>query len=150
MPDKELTDEWGRTVELKLSKEDEAKVTLLARAWEVDGSGVVHRLLEYFESGAGGRDADAPAVSGGAVGVHARYDGHRIDAEFDPASESVTILAGPAEGRYKSPSGAATAVLQAYNPGVAPHRNGWSFWVVDASGARLQSLRHGQASGHEV
>ncbi|MCD2463544.1 hypothetical protein MBT42_08230 [Streptomyces sp. MBT42] len=137
-------------MEFKLSKEDEAKVTLLARAWDVDGGGVVHRLLEYFESGAGGRDADAPVVSGGAVGVHARYDGHRIDAEFDPASESVTILAGPAEGRYKSPSGAATAVLQAYNPGVAPHRNGWSFWVVDASGERLQSIRHGQTSGDEV
>ncbi|MFE1550952.1 hypothetical protein [Streptomyces sp. NPDC058718] len=137
-------------MEFKLSKEDEAKVTLLARAWGVDGGGVVHRLLEHFEGGAGGPMAAASTVAGGAVSVHARYDGHRIAAEFDPASESVTILAGPAEGRYKSPSGAATAVLQAYNPGVAPHRNGWSFWVVDASGARLQSLRRGQASGHEV
>ncbi|MEU7516968.1 hypothetical protein AB0B13_33875 [Streptomyces sp. NPDC042898] len=143
MLNEEVNRRTGAHVEFKLSKEDEAKVTLLARAWGVDGGGVVHRLLEHFEGGAGGPMPAASTVAGGAVGVHARYDGHRIAAEFDPASESVTILAGPAEGRYKSPSGAATAVLQAYNPGVAPHRNGWSFWVVDASGARLQSIRHG-------
>ncbi|MEV7568634.1 hypothetical protein [Streptomyces tanashiensis] len=134
-------------MEFKLGKEDAAKVTLLKRAWGVDEAGVVHRLLEFFESGAGGPAVSPPAaaVAAGTVGVHARYDGHRIAAEFDPASQSVTILSGPAEGRYKSPSGAATAVLQAYNPGVAPHRNGWSFWVVDSSGARLQSLRGSQA-----
>ncbi|MEU7070240.1 hypothetical protein AB0B30_18255 [Streptomyces narbonensis] len=132
-------------MEFKLGKEDAAKVALLKRAWGVDEAGVVHRLLEFFESGAGGPAVNPPAVNVGTVGVHARYGSHRIDAEFDPASQSVTILSGPAEGRYKSPSGAATAVLQAYNPGVAPHRNGWSFWVVDSSGARLQSLRGAQA-----
>ncbi|MFH8839373.1 hypothetical protein [Streptomyces sp. NPDC017868] len=132
-------------MEFKISKEDAAKVTLLKRAWGVDEGGVLHRLLEHFESGTGGATASAPVAATGTVAVYARYDGNRIDGEYDPASQSVTILSGPAEGRYKSPSGAATAVLQAYNPGVAPHRNGWSFWVVDSSGARLQSLRGPQA-----
>ncbi|MFJ4342415.1 hypothetical protein [Streptomyces sp. NPDC088915] len=133
-------------MEVKLDKGDAAKVTLLKRAWDTDEAGVVHRLLEYFEKGAEGPVVDASAVSVGVVRVHARYQGHRIAAEFDPGSESVTILSGPAAGHYKSPSGAATAVLQAYNPGIAPHRNGWSFWVVDASGARLQAIRGAQTS----
>lgn len=76
------------------------------------------------------------------VDIHVEYDGIRIEAEFDPASRSVRILSGLLEGeRYKSPSGAAMAVVRRYRPGVDPHRNGWSFWTVSKSGAALQSVR---------
>lgn len=125
-------------MDVRLGAEASMKVSLLARAWGVDAEGVVLRLLEHFE----GVDEQAPAgPATGLVAVHALYSGHKVPGEYDPESQSLVILSGPAQGRYKTPSGAATAVLQAYNPEVAPHRNGWSFWVVDATGARLQSLR---------
>ncbi|MDW6059948.1 hypothetical protein SAZ11_20510 [Streptomyces sp. FXJ1.4098] len=112
------------------------------------------RLLQHFEAS---EEQSVPetspsvgvSVEPGMVAVHARYAGHKVPGEYDPASEALVIPSGPAQGRYKSPSGAATAVLQAYNPDVAPHRNGWSFWIVDATGARLQSLRKSSSTAEE-
>ena len=77
------------------------------------------------------------------VEIHALYDGHRTRGTFDPTTHRVTLSDGPLEGRsFKSPSGAAIAVVSHYRPGVNPNRNGWSFWTVTSSGDLLQSLRH--------
>ncbi|WNO71518.1 MULTISPECIES: hypothetical protein [unclassified Streptomyces] len=133
-------------MDIKLGKEAAGQIALLSRAWGVDAEQVVLRLLKHFQEGAeqahdAGIDEPREEELGGRIGVHVRYAGHRVPGAYDAESESVEILTGPAAGRYKSPSGAATAVIQAFKPGVAPHRNGWSFWIVDATGARLQSLR---------
>jgi len=125
-------------MDIKLGEVASMKVSLLARAWGVGEEEVVLRLLEHFENSEQRPPAGLPR---GLVAVHAFYAGHKVSGEYDPESQSLVIPSGPAQGRYKTPSGAATAVLRAYNPDVAPHRNGWSFWVVEESGARLQSLR---------
>ena len=85
------------------------------------------------------RPASAAAET---VEIYVDYDGTRIEAEFDPASRAVRILDGALEGEhYKTPSGAAMAVVRWYRPDVDPHRNGWLFWTVSKSGTPLQSIR---------
>lgn len=84
----------------------------------------------------------AQAAHAGVVDIHVDYDGMRIEAEFDPTSRSLLILNGSLEGeRYKTPSGAAMAVVRRHRPDVDPHRNGWLFWTVSKTGAALQSVR---------
>ncbi|MFI2506695.1 DUF262 domain-containing protein [Streptomyces sp. NPDC018972] len=75
------------------------------------------------------------------VEVHAVYDGRRVNGYYNPSSRTVTIPSGPGRGEYESPSGAALAVVRALNPHVSPQRNGWSFWIVTATGEFLQSIR---------
>ncbi|CAL9474975.1 hypothetical protein [Streptomyces sp. enrichment culture] len=117
------------------------QITLLARAWEVSPGDAVRRLIEHFQR----PGAAAPAAAGGGgqrVAVHALYGGVRIEGEYDPATRTLTVTEGPAIGHYRSPSGAASAVLQALNPKVKPNRNGWSFWTITENGRLLQTLRH--------
>ncbi|MEV6013268.1 hypothetical protein AB0M29_41730 [Streptomyces sp. NPDC051976] len=116
-----------------------AKVTLLARAWDVTADQAVSRLIDHFHApDPPASDAASPA---GTVAVHAFYDGQRISGRYDPTNRSLTVGPGPGAGRYKTPSGAATAVLQALRPEVHPNRNGWSFWFIDDTGEALQAIR---------
>ncbi len=78
------------------------------------------------------------------VAVYADYEGHRVHARFvEPAR--VEIIDGPLAGQsFKTPTGAARAVVRHYNPDINDNRNGWTFWQLDTgSGARrsLQSIR---------
>jgi hypothetical protein len=116
------------------------QVNLLSRAWGVTPGEAVRRLVEHFQQPPTAADAPLP-LDAQAVPVHALYEGTRIPGLYYREARSLTITAGPAAGHYKSPSGAATAVLQALNPAVKPNRNGWTFWVLDADGAFLQSVR---------
>jgi hypothetical protein len=80
------------------------------------------------------------------VTVYADYEGHRVHARFiEPAR--VEIVDGPLAGQsFKTPTGAARAVVRLYNPDINDNRNGWTFWQLDTdSGARssLQSIRPG-------
>lgn len=118
-----------------------AKVTLLARAWEVTPDQAVGRLIDYFHTPAPAPTPDAAPPADTTVAVHAFYDGRRISGSYDPTNRSLTVDPGPGAGRYKSPSGAAAAVLLALKPEVHPNRNGWSFWFVDATGETLQTIR---------
>jgi hypothetical protein len=116
-----------------------AKVALLARAWDVPPGEAVRRLIEHFQQPA---PATRPTSSAEErVAVHALYGGVRIEGEYDPVTQSLTITEGPAAGPYRTPSGAASAVLQAVNPHVKPNRNGWSFWTITETGRLLQTLR---------
>jgi hypothetical protein len=80
--------------------------------------------------------------------VYADYEGSRTRARyFAPAR--VEITDGPLKGRsFRSPTGAARAVVRHYNPSVNDNRNGWSFWQIDnGSGPRvwLRSIRPAKA-----
>lgn len=100
---------------------------------------VVRRLIERHRPEAESR-GDRAAVA--TVAVFALYEGHRTTATYEPATHRVTITEGPLAGKsYKSPSGAAIAVVTHYRPSVNPNRNGWTFWTVSSSGELLQTLR---------
>ena len=74
--------------------------------------------------------------------IHVVYKGQRVDAEFDRGSQAVTIISGPLAGSfYEKPSPAARAVVELVSPDVNPHRNGWGFWIVTATGQTVQSIR---------
>ncbi|KXK58818.1 hypothetical protein AWW66_27625 [Micromonospora rosaria] len=82
---------------------------------------------------------DEPAT----VRVYADYAGHRTYASFVPGLGRIDITSGPLAGRsYRTPSQAAREIVKHYNPEVSPHRNGWTFFLLAATGAPLQSLRH--------
>jgi len=78
------------------------------------------------------------------IKVFADYGGHRTHGTFDLTTTRIDITSGQLAGRsFKTPTGAARAVVANYNPGVSPSRNGWSFWNLDdGSGRSLQSIRH--------
>ncbi|MGF7239465.1 MAG: hypothetical protein ACQSGP_31590 [Frankia sp.] len=79
----------------------------------------------------------------GKVIVYADYEGHRTHGHYDGSTTRIDITSGALAGRsFKTPTGAARAVVAHYKPGVSPNRNGWSFWVLDdGSGRFLQSIR---------
>ncbi len=77
------------------------------------------------------------------VAVYADYEGHRTHGRHDPKTTRIDITSGPLTGcSFKTPTGAARAVVAHYKPGVNPNRNGWYFWSLDdGSGRLLQSIR---------
>jgi len=77
------------------------------------------------------------------IKVYADYQGHRTHGTYDPDTTRIDITSGPLAGQsFKTPTGAAGAVVGHYNPGVNPSRNGWTFWVVDDDAGRfLKSMR---------
>lgn len=101
---------------------------------------IVRRLI------AGSVPVEEPLVEivGSGVKVFADYEGHRTHAIYY-APGRVEIIDGPLKGQsFKSPTGAARAVVRHYNPSVNDNRNGWMFWQIDnGGGARvwLQSIR---------
>jgi hypothetical protein len=118
-----------------------AKVQLLSRAWGVTAGEVVARLVENFASAAA-PEAPQSGSTGNGVPIYVVYESTRVDAIFDPPTKAVTILSGKLTGKtYASPSGAAVAVVAAYNPTINPNRNGWVFWFLAENGALLQSIR---------
>lgn len=78
------------------------------------------------------------------VPIFADYEGHRTHALYYPPGR-VQISDGPLKGMsFKSPTGAARAIVRQYNPGVNDNRNGWAFFFIDngdGSRASLQSIR---------
>jgi len=78
------------------------------------------------------------------INVYADYAGHRTQGAYDPVTTRIDITSGPLAGRsFKTPTGAARAVVAHYNPVISPNRNGWKFWILsDGSGRSLQRVRH--------
>lgn len=116
-------------------------IDLAARLTGMSHGEVVARLIQQTKMPS---DPSPPSGEGAAgVDIYADYMGHRTNARFDPITERVDLVGGPMDGEsFKSPTGAARAVVGYYNPKVSPHRNGWSFWMLaDGSGRYLQSIR---------
>ncbi|GIE33910.1 hypothetical protein Ait01nite_069550 [Actinoplanes italicus] len=115
-------------------------LTLIASAVGMTPGEAVTLLVERFRSSA---VAPKPVLAQPeAVPIHAVYQGQRVTAEFDPETSSLTITSGPLSGKwFRSPSGAAKAVVEVLNPGVSPNRSGFDFWFVTETGKTLQSIR---------
>lgn len=110
---------------------------------------VVARLVEQASmsqpvKAAGEAAVEVPDRENG-LAVYADYDGHRTLGTYDQDTSRIDITSGPLKGSsYKTPTGAARAVISHYKPEISPHRNGWSFWLIDDGNGRfLQNIRHG-------
>jgi hypothetical protein len=120
--------------------DDSSKRTLsfAARMANVTEGEIVRRLIADSSLAA---EEPNPGLKG--VPIYADYEGHRTRAlYFAPAR--VEIVDGPLKGKsFKTPTGAARAVVRHYNPRVHDNRNGWGFWQLDNGGPRvwLQSIR---------
>jgi hypothetical protein len=112
-------------------------VSFAARIANVSEGEIIRRLV-----GGGAPPSDGPEPASQGVRIYADYEGHRVRARyFEPAR--VEITDGPLAGKsFKTPTGAARAVVRHYNPSVNDNRNG--FWQIDkGTGSRvwLQSIR---------
>lgn len=115
-------------------------LSFAARMANLTEGGIVRRLIAASAL----PEEDNPESTDVGAAIYADYEGHRVRARyFEPAR--VEILDGPLAGQsFKTPTGAARAVIRHYNPGINDNRNGWAFWQIeDESGARtsLQSIR---------
>lgn len=120
------------------------QVALLARALEMTTSETIAHLLQHYAQAA----PETPAHTEVLVPVYAIYQRRRIEGQFDRRTGALAILAGPGAGQYKTPSGAARAVVTALRPTVSPIRTGWQFWRLSENGAQLEVLRGGPARTH--
>ncbi len=122
--------------------DDDTKRTLTFAAKMANTSeGEIVRRLMAASSAAGD---DPPAKTTAGRRIYADYEGHRTWAVYHPPSR-VEITDGPLKGEsFKTPTGAARAVIRQYNPNVNDNRNGWGFWQLDTDdGSRvwLQAIR---------
>jgi hypothetical protein len=110
------------------------------RAWGTSASDTIDELPDRFLNQP--TTPVAPLTNPTSIPVQALYEGTLITGEFDATSGRMTITSGPLRGQhFKSPSGAAMAVVRALNPSVHPNRNGWTFWTVSDTGQVLESMR---------
>ncbi len=125
---------------IEVSDDTYRDLELLAASWQTTVGEAVARLIDSLATAStpAGETADAAPL----VAVHAVYAGTRTEATFDPRTRVVTTTSGPLSGRsFTSPSSARIAVVRLLNPSVSPIGNGWHFWVITDTGARLHTLR---------
>src|SRR4051812_21293000 len=85
----------------------------------------------------------APRRAGsGKIAIYGLYRGTRTEALFDTETNVIEVRTGPLKGqRFKSPSGASAAVIQAERPHLHGSTNGWRFWRVASTGEELGTVR---------
>lgn len=127
---------------IEVSAEAHARIRLLQAAWHATEAAVIDRLLDAF---AQPQPASADQLRDqNELEVRASYEGHFIKGTFDKRTHSLRIDEGPLAGQsFKSPSGAAMAIVRQVKPDVHSNRNGWTFWTVTDTGYPLQSVRPG-------
>lgn len=138
-------------VEAELSKidvyaSDRTRLQLLQRAWgQADLSQTVRRLLDEYTDGSTRPGRDEGGLE---VPVHALYEGVRTEGVFHRVTGQLHITSGVLAGKiYRTPSGAAAAVVRTLNRDVHPNRNGWTFWIATGTGLMLQALRRSDGAG---
>lgn len=125
--------------------DEAAKRTLsfAARMAGVTEAEIVRRLIA-----ANALEVEEGGLRHEGVLIYADYEGNRTRARYFVPGR-VEITDGPLQGRsFRSPTGAARAVVRHYNPSVNDNRNGWSFWQIDNGGGPrvwLQSIRPAKA-----
>jgi hypothetical protein len=117
-----------------------SQVRFAARMAGLSDAEVVARAVDAYVRSDEGRPVQDPWEP---VPVYAEYGDLRVEALYLPANQRVTVTTDPVAGQtFRSPSGAARAVVTAVNPTRnATQTNGWRFWHVAATGDRLEALR---------
>jgi hypothetical protein len=126
-------------------------IAFAARMASVSEGEIIRRLIAGGDSGKPVENSqiqNSPKDASG-VSIYAFYEGHRTTGRFYPPAR-VEITDGPLAGQsFKSPTGAARAIVRHYNPNINDNRNGWAFWQLDndsESNVWLQSIRPQQQS----
>lgn len=122
---------------IRLQPEIHQQVELLARALGITTSETIAHLLHLYAQPA----PETPAPTNTHIPVYAIYQRSRIEGKFDRSTGALHIPTGPGAGQYKTPSGAARAVITSLRPQVSPIRTGWTFWRLAETGAYLAVLR---------
>ena len=129
-------------VKIEVDRSTARSLEFAASIAGVTAGEVVARLVAQSSMPKEAATGSAP----GKIAIHADYEGIRSNALFDAETERVDFVEGPLAGKsFKSPSGAAVAVVKHYKPDVDPNRNGWGFWTVTETGEWLQALRRSPA-----
>jgi hypothetical protein len=127
--------------QIEVSDATYGELELLAAAWHTTPRNALARLVYAVATGATLRTPHPPR-SARVAAVHSLYAGTRTDATFEPETRLVTICSGLLCGQtYTSPSAARRAVVAVLNPAVNPTGDGWDFWTVTTTGAKLRTLR---------
>ncbi|MFE9991221.1 hypothetical protein ACFYRK_30745 [Streptomyces sp. NPDC005381] len=131
---------------IEVDEQTYRSIEFAARMGSTTAGEVVARLVRTASvpSSASTVTSKEDMETGGKVGVYADYEGHRTRGSYDQDTKRIDITSGPLAGQsFKTPTGAARAVVTHYKPDVNPNRNGWSFWMLDdRSGGLLQSVRY--------
>lgn len=129
---------------IEVDDDTKRSVAFAAQMAGITEAEIVRRMLN-----AASFSAQEDALGSTGVPIYADYGGRRTRALYFAPSR-VEITDGPLKGQsFKSPTGAARAVVRHYNPGVNDNRNGWGFWQIETSdGSRvwLQAIRPRGAS----
>jgi hypothetical protein len=117
-------------------------VRFAARLYGLTPSQVVTRAVHALGDATPEKLPEAEALWA-PVPVYGDYDGTRVEGEYLPATRRLAVRSEPLPGEsFKSPSGAARAVVSALNPArAAPTTNGWLWWRVVATNEPLRVYR---------
>ncbi|MCF3962874.1 hypothetical protein [Streptomyces fuscigenes] len=136
----------GVSPTIEVDEQTYRSIEFAARMSNATASEVVARLVRAASAppSVSAATSEGGAVPAPKIGVYVDYEGHRTHGSYDPETKRIDITSGPLAGQsFKTPTGAARAVVIHYKPEVNPNRNGWSFWVRDdGSGEVLQTIRH--------
>jgi hypothetical protein len=127
--------------DITLSPHTHDRITDLARAWGISDEAAIIRLIDAWKDARSDPQEDADQVR-----IHVVYRGERVDGVYHPSTGLIDLTSGPvSKATGLKPSPAAGEVIRAINKmkgkDVTGSRNGWSFWVVTATGELLQSIR---------
>lgn len=116
---------------------------LAARVSKSTPGGVVAMLVrEAAPKVESSTESTPPAAQ---LAVLADYEGHRTRGMLTVETGRLEISSGPLSGQsFKTPTGAAKAVIAHAHPGISPNRNGWEFWMLDDGSARPIKAIRGQ------
>lgn len=128
---------------IDVDAETASAIHFAANVANVSPQEIVRRLVKLHTTSRGpAADSGPSSAEAQGVPVHIDYEGVRTEGVFDPRTHGLKVTTGRlAEQSWKSPSGAACAVIADLNPKVKPNRNGWSTWIVSETGRLLQSIR---------
>ena len=119
------------------------ELSLIAKTGGLTHGQAVTFLIEEFHRTS--RPVGAGQTAPDGVPVYATYQGQRVEGMFDVATGGLTMNSAPLPGKwFRSPSGAAKAVVATLKPGVTPNRSGYDFWFVTSTGKTLASIRLGR------
>jgi hypothetical protein len=119
------------------------ELSLIAKTGGLTHGQAVAFLIEQFHRTS--RSADATQAPPTGIPVYSTYQGQRVEGVFDATTGGLTVTSPPLPGKwFRSPSGAAKAVVANLKPGVTPNRSGYDFWFVTSTGKTLASVRSGR------